>query len=79
MKTKPPLDTTGTLNNRQFKVLVLCAEELTIPQIADKFNLSHGWAKKELHIIYTKLGVHSCHSAIHKAWKLGIFTQENRK
>ena len=72
------LDETGLLDNRQFKVLLYWAEgELSKEQIGDKFSLSEGWAGKQLEKIYKLLKVRTRHGAVHKAWKMKIFTDEN--
>lgn len=78
METTTPSDPTNTLTNRQFAVLVFWANEYTKQQIADFFHLSEGWANKEIRIIYKLLGVRTRHGAVDKAWRLGIFTKENR-
>ncbi|MHB8260562.1 MAG: LuxR C-terminal-related transcriptional regulator [Bacteroidia bacterium] len=79
MPTTTLSDKTNTLTNRRYDVLVLWAKEFTKKQIAAKFYLSLAWADKELRIIYKKLGVHTRHGAVDKAWLLGIFTLEIRK
>ena len=78
-QTKTPSDPTNTLTNRRFDVLLFYAEELSKELIGDGFYLTEAWANKELRIIYKILGARTGPGAVHKAWKLGIFTIENTK
>jgi DNA-binding CsgD family transcriptional regulator len=73
------IDPTRILNDTEYALLVQWAKELSREQIADEFNRSGGWVDKTIGIIYNKLGVHTRQGAIDKAWRMGIFTQENRK
>ena len=79
MKVDYTLDITGTLNDTEYAVLVQWATEMSREQIAEMFNRSAGWVDKTVGTIYLKLNVHTRQGAIHKAWKLGIFTAEDKK
>lgn len=73
-------DLTGTFEQRTFEVLRYWAHgKLTKVEIGDKFDLSEGWADKEIGIIYKTLNVHSRHGCVMYAWGNKIFTDLNWK
>ena len=71
-------DSTGTLSNLYFEILVYWAHEFSKAQIGEKFGFKDKWACKHIGSIYKILGVCTRHGAIDKAWQRGIFTAENR-
>jgi LuxR family transcriptional regulator, maltose regulon positive regulatory protein len=71
-KTGPALSLAETLTARELEILRLMAEPLSLAQIADRLNITHGTAKRHSINLYEKLGVHTRWKAIAKAIELGI-------
>ena len=62
------------LSDREMEVLNLLAEGLFKKEIANKLNIGFGTVATHIRHIYDKLQVENAPAAIHKAYRLGIFS-----
>ena len=72
MAPKASGDAAASLTSREFEVMRLAAEGLSVQQIADRLFVSRETVKKHLSNVYSKLGVHGKMQAVAALQRLGM-------
>jgi DNA-binding NarL/FixJ family response regulator len=73
----PRTEISNILTERELEILTLLGEGLVKKEIADQLQISYTTVDTHVGHIYKKLDVTNAPSAISKAYRLGLFQQEN--
>jgi LuxR family transcriptional regulator, maltose regulon positive regulatory protein len=66
------------LTHSETRVLRYLPTHMSAPEIAAELYLSPNTVKTHLRHVYRKLGAHSRHEAVQRAWAIGLVTQSSR-
>jgi len=69
-----PQEINTVLTPREFEILTLLSNGLVKKEIADQLNISFATVDTHIRHIYEKLDVQNAHSAVRKAFNLGLFS-----
>ena len=67
------------LTQSETRVLRYLPTHMSAPEIAAELYLSPNTVKTHLRHVYQKLGTHSRHEAVQRAWAIGLFTPSFRR
>jgi LuxR family maltose regulon positive regulatory protein len=66
------------LTHSETRMLRYLPTHMSAPKIAAELYLSPNTVKTHLRHVYQKLGAHSRHEAVQRAWAIGLVTQSSR-
>lgn len=73
-----PKEINHTLTRRELEILTLISDGLVKKEIAEQLTISFATVDTHIRHIYEKLDVQNAPSAVRKAFKLGLFSQDDR-